>query len=232
MSAPRISLSKLGEFMITANPARRNRIVYDQRFGNPPVQPQYRHFKDPVVSFLVDGARDPEIIYRAIESLRAKTGTKWVEDDAENTALVLERFLRVVPLFVSAGLTFVEAPHSASLNIAGVRVSIQPEILIHAERRGNPVVGAVKFYRVKDDKKQLGDEGGKYAATLLHQWLTTSGPADRRPDPRLCLFVDCWRGTVTEAPANYRTRMRHASAACEQIAAIWPMLRESEDEAA
>lgn len=88
----RISANKLAELLVTSNPVRRRRIVYDQKHPNGPAVPLYRHAQIPIAHYFSNG-RESATLIEAAERLRAdREGTEWAIDDRWNTADALERF--------------------------------------------------------------------------------------------------------------------------------------------
>lgn len=221
---PRISVNKLGEYLITANPARRRAIVSDQKNPNPAVVPRYRQALPAIASFLTSGTSDEDAIVRAIEDIRAKpTSSDWAQSDNKNTADALERFLEVADELLDDTFTYVPGSDQApKLVVAGVEVSVRPDFLIHFRSRGKDRVGALKFHFVRDDDKSLSEKGGEYVSTMLYRWLQVHGPQGRSPDRRQCVLVDCFRTRVVVAPASHVRRYQHIEAACEEICAKWP----------
>lgn len=223
---PHISLNKLSEYLITAHAARRQKILFDQKFPQDMIVIQYRRFKEPALAFLESDGNDELALLDAISRLRAvSTGTDHNISDAARTADALERFLRLSPKLLEPGYVFQRPPDGNPLSIAGVRVSVTPDALITREHRGRKLAGVLKFHHVKDPTKRLAVDGGEFAATLMYQWLGQNCPTGYTPDRKLCLHVETWHDSVVTAPAAYVRRMRDVEAACDEIAAIWPNLR-------
>lgn len=222
----RISVNKLAELLVTANPARRRRIVYDQKYPNPAVVPRYRAAMPPIVEYLTSGQDDTAVVDRAVTALRnERGGTDWAFEDRQNTADALEHFLQVIPEIRSDGYEFVAAPQQPPrLEIAGTSVSIRPDLLIHRTYRGRTWVGAVKFHFIRNEDSALQRRGAEYVGTLLHAWLQQHGPGAGAPKAGMCLSVDVFRRSVVGCPSSVTRRMDEITAACEEVALRWTSL--------
>ncbi|MEX1098582.1 MAG: hypothetical protein WED34_21225 [Planctomycetales bacterium] len=226
MSTARVSVNKLGEFLVTSNPIRRRGIIRDQKQVPESVVPLYRQATQPIAEFLNGGCADPTPILRAIGRLRGvTTGTEWALRDAKNTAEALEIFLESADAIPITGITYVRGQNSVpKLTNSGVLISVRPEFLLHFERRGEKCVGALKLHCVKDKKHALGEDGGEFVATLTHRWLLAHGPAGRRPLHTHCFSLDVFRESLVSAPRAFTQRMKSVDAACAEIALAWPTL--------
>lgn len=220
---PRISANKLGEYLIQTNPIRRRSIIKDQKLGNPPAQPRYRKALAPIRDVLADSSFDPEPAHAAIESLRTEPpGTDWVNDDNSKTADALEHFLNITDQFPLTGFTYCPGTHQArKLTLGGVEISVRPDIILTGRYGGREIVGGIKFHYTVDENKALGDQGGKYVATLVRQWLAEHGPQERHPHQNFCYSVDVFQEQVVAAPAAYDRLYQQMQAACEEIALRW-----------
>ncbi|WP_128000197.1 hypothetical protein [Piscinibacter defluvii] len=211
--------------MISSSPARRRRIISDQKKPSDPIPQLYRLATKPIAEFMAAGANDESIVDRAVLRLRASSGTKWAMDDARNTADALEEFLQVANGLPPEEVRYERGPDQAPhLRIKSVDISVCPNLLLFSEQRGVPCVGALKLHFPKSDERALGREGGEYVATLLLHWLAEYGPRGVKVLPSLCLSVDIFRRSIVHAPAATLRRMASVAAACEEIAAHWERL--------
>lgn len=221
----RISANKLAELLVTSNPVRRRRIVYDQKHPNGPAVPLYRHAQIPIAHYFGNG-RESATLIEAAERLRAdREGTEWAIDDRWNTADALERFAEIaagLPGDLNEEYSRGDA-QPPKLSISGVDVSVRPDFLIQFEKRGMRHTGAIKLHFIKNPDNALTKTGSEYVATLLHKWLEEHGP-EGKPSHAHCISIDVFRGTTFSAPKSNTRRMQEISAVCEEIAARWPQL--------
>jgi hypothetical protein len=228
MSTPRISVNKLGEYLTTPSAIRRRAIVRDQKTPHGAVVPRYRHAAQPIEDFLNSGGLDVAPVIDAIGSMRtgAQTaGTEWVRDDLLNTADALEHFLEVADELPMEGVTYIPSGQGVpKLAIAGVDISVQPNLLLHYSKRGRDCIGALKIHYIRDDGKALREAGQEYVSALCHQWLLAGNAGSRQPDHAGCMSIDLFRNRIVRAPASFTRRMNEVEAACSDIALLWPSL--------
>lgn len=148
-----------------------------------------------------------------------------VRDDAQRCIDVIETFQRASNA-LDLWATEYREPRQPSqpLNIAGVEVSVAPELIAIDGRRGR--VGQA-FIRCTigqggDAAEGRRAEANVNLATIAHihaqQYLGDLGQAH----PQTSLVVDVSRENVYRAPANSARRIANIEAACAMIAAIWP----------
>jgi hypothetical protein len=223
---PRISANKLGQYVVCPSPARRRRIIQDQKYPSKAIVPMYRLAEEPLVDFFTGGGRDGAVIDRAVVGLRSNgSGTSWAISDRRNTADALDAVIALSPKLPFDGVNYVRGPEQAPcLHVKSVDVSVLPNFLLHFQHRGVACVGALKLHFPKSDDSALEREGGEYVSTLLQRWLIEHGPAGRKVMPSHCLSVDVFRRAVIPAPTANTRRMANIVAACEEIAAHWRQL--------
>jgi hypothetical protein len=218
---PRISLNKLGEYMV-AHAVRRRSIIKGQKEPPSAVVPRYQKAFPILEKFFATG--DPEHIYSAIDKLRSKTPkSDWDADDTANTALALETFLDFASEIdlADCSVTRADPQETAKLIIAGVDVSVRPDFYIRLTKRKKDLIGALKFHWTKDDGHELTADGGTYVATTVHQFLEKYHSKTAKPSLEHCLSVDVFRRAVRSAPTGYKRLRDHIEASCEEIALRW-----------
>src|ERR1700722_10570338 len=96
---PRISVNKLGEYLTATSPARRRRLVRDQKVPSDFAVPRYAKAWEPISKYLKSGCTDPTPIADAIAKLRGTPATStWSAAESANTITALEHFLQVASL--------------------------------------------------------------------------------------------------------------------------------------
>lgn len=222
----KISVNKLAELLVSANPARRRRILQDQKYPNAPIVARYRLVQEHINQYLTNG-RNEATLKDAIAKLRNdRSGSEWAIDDRWNTADALEKLLEMSELIPSKdGEEYQLGEQNApKLVIAGVDISIRPDFLISFQKRGKKYTGALKFHFIKNPDSALTKSGSEYVSTLLKQWLEIHGPDGTEASHAHCLCVDVFRSATVSAPRSTTKRMTEITAACEEIAARWPQL--------
>lgn len=213
---PRISISKLGEYMSTSA-SRRRRIIRDQR---EPAEVKTLHCitaRTALTSYLASSPQDPQRLLRTIEALRRQTPqTLWKQREIPLNITALQRALKLPPLNLEDLAPERPPDGRAAIAIGGVRVVVRPDLILR-DRESGHVVGAVKLYLVKS--VPLTDEAADFVTTVLRQFVELAYQA--QPHRQRCIFVDVFAMKMHTAPAAYKRRMKDLEAACEEIAARW-----------
>lgn len=219
--APRISVNKLGEYLV-ATPRRRRRIISDQRTPPDCKVAWYAEARKAMARYVAGGLVDDAVLDAAISSLAAERGkgSAWDRANVERSVEALELFgdlggdLELQGMEPELGM--VAAP---PLRVCGVVISVRPEVVLRGvDGAGRPTLGAVKLYLVKG--RPLGPIAGGYVATVLSRYLAANGEGER-VDRRRCFVVDVFAGDIYTAPGAFKSRMADVEAACEEIARGW-----------
>ncbi len=218
---PRISVNKLGEYLVAA-PVRRRRIIADQKRPSDFIVTRYREATEAMIAFLESGATEDSIIERAVEALtRRPVNSEFQEQDRDLSIEALLSFLDMADLIALDGLQCrrgdAEPPR---LSMAGVWISVRPEIILTgANRSGGDSVGLLKLYLVKS--YPLSDNAGGYVGTILHQYASDHLDSLGVVDHRLCQALDVFAQRIHTAPRSYRRRLNDIEAACQEISRAW-----------
>lgn len=219
--APRISVNKLGEYMV-ATATRRRSIVREQKRPSKAITARYGQAEAPLLQFLPRG--DSGALMAAAQRLRtAPASTDWQRSDNTSTADALDAIARMSAELLADGLQFKPAPaRPAKLTIGGLQVSVQPDALIVRTVRGVPSFGALKFHFIRDDERALTPGAQEYVAALLHQWCATNALRGFTPAPALSRSVDVFRARIVPGKTRQQRALANVAAACEEIVARWP----------
>lgn len=219
MTNPRISLNKLGEYL-TATPARRRRIVLDQQNPQPFIVTRYGDAREAIVNFMASGMLDREKLLLEARRLRMEDGgSDFSRQDREASAEAIHGFLAVASQidFRDSVIVRVQSSSSESMEIAGVTVSIRPDVYLKNFITGE-VVGAVKLHFPKTTP--LDQNASEYVATALRVFLEQEKGATA-VNFKQCYVVDVSTGLVTHAPRSFAKKMNDIAAACDEIDARW-----------
>lgn len=219
MSKPKISVNKLGEYL-TASPARRRRIVEDQRNPKAFVAARYSNAREEIVSFLASNMTDEEAMLNAAQKLRSEFGgTEFTENDRRASADAIEDFLEASENLNIDGLLVQPGQETSqrSMSISGVEITMRPDAILR-DPDTEQVVGAIKLHFSKTTP--LTKEGAEYVATALRVHLENV-EENGKIDPKKCLVVDVPTGQVVNAPKAHKKKMNDITAACEEIDARW-----------
>lgn len=150
----------------------------------------------------------------------------FARDDASGSLDVLDNFDAVRARL--AGLDCVPGPSNQErLNISGVGVSVNCDILIQRAHRSQNEIGGALFRLTKPEEDasersiQRRREMGSYAAALVLMHITEHHAANRTPIGSLCLSLDVQSGEAQDAARAFATRRQNVENACRFIAAMW-----------
>jgi hypothetical protein len=217
--APRISVNKLGEYL-TATPARRKRIVFDQKY--PPAYQVIRYRDaEKAISECIASGRDPKVL--AMHRARLADKAPSTDYEAQTALLCIEAidcFEELMPDLDFNGAEASAGPTSSEPVIfSGVAVSVRPEVTLTGRDRSGPYRGFAKLYFAKS--VPLTDESGAYVATVVSEYASRNSGGKVRVDPSRVIVLDIFGGRAYAAPRARTRRLENVTAACEEIAVRW-----------
>ena len=218
MPKPKISVNKLGEYL-DATPARRRRIVQDQKDPKDFMVIRYKDAREIIVDFLSSGLENEQDALSAASRLRdEEAATSFAKQDKNASADAIEDFLDASDLINMDGMVTerVKKNTTDSMVIAGVDVSIRPDVIFKDQKTGG-IVGALKLHFSKTHP--LNSTSSKYVATVMRVHLEKRENSEI--DPKKCYVVDVPTKNVNHAPRAYKKNMKDIEAACEEIEARW-----------
>ncbi len=219
---PRISVSKLGEYL-DSSPLRRRRILINQKRPTEYVTGRYHEAIEAMTEYFVH-IQDEQIIRYALEQLAVKPVlSEFEEQDRDLSVKALEMFLEIAD---SLDLSHLQPEHGERdpdpLNVGGVTIDVQPEVLLFGvDRDGNRTVGAIKLYLSRTHP--LSETAADYVGSLLHYYLMDRLSDRGRPDNRACFTIDVFAGAIYRAPKAFKRRLTYIRAASEEIARSWSL---------
>lgn len=222
---PRISINQLAKYL-DANPTTRRRIIADQ------MQPKtfrvnyYDYAQKPIIKFLLKGCKDEEIIVQEIESLYTRDAqSEYDETRMTVNAEALQAFLDSYDQLDLDGLKLKQIQNNCpKITIAGVDISVRPELLTKGLYRKKSIVGAIKLYYGKNDP--LSEDSASYITAIVSRLVEENFTNKSEMSPRLCRVHDVFVGTVYLAPTSLKKRFRDVENACREIALWWDSLEE------
>jgi hypothetical protein len=222
-STPRISVNKLGEYLV-AKAGRRRRILEDAKRPPDFIAPRFRDFYEVGPRFLASSPLDDNIVVTAIDSIHSRpVGSEWDEQNKMLNADLLTNLLDIPDLLDIERYSVTELPDAPpTMTIGAVEVSVRPELQLNITQRGRDLNGAIKLYTPKSFP--LNQESGDYIATLVHRYCVQTCAGKDEVDYRHCYVVDVPSREVFTAPRSYSRRMSDIEAACLEIAALWPQI--------
>lgn len=197
---------------------------------NTAVAIRYSDVRTALRASLCDLVNEKRIIYTARDAFDQKSNdtssSSWARDDALKSIDVIDAYLGMKNQF--SGFDYKEAPSQQPyLNISGVAISVNCDVIIHRDIKGVQCIGAGLFRLTKPEEdetvaaKAKRHDMGAYAATLVYMHLSQNFAGERNPHPEICWSVDVQSGEIHKAPRNFKTRANNIETACEFIAAMW-----------
>ena len=213
---PRISVNKLAEY-IEANANRRKVIVQDCKLPKSFKVARYTEARKALVLFLK--TRDHSVLERTITEITAKVpSSDFWKDDYANSIECLKTFLSF-DIEQFNGLEITEHDENALVNINGLDISVNPELLIKHTHKGKDKAGAIKLGVLK---AQMGKNQQETVAFMVKNYLQTLQLRDLDIEPSLCFSIDTFAKKLVSCPKAEKARMKLIGAACEEIMLRWP----------
>lgn len=221
MDIPRISVNKLGEYIV-ATPSRQRAILYqlkhpdENRFSST----SYKDAREVIKSYLLNDF-EPRYIMDRIDLLKAQTPDNdyqkvMIKSEKEALRLVLksEAIDRDMKYYAYTG-------DNPKMNIENVDVSIYPDLLIKKESKKKSYFGAMKIHLSKN--AELEGKGAQYISALLYQFVSDyiSVPDGFTIKDKCCISFDVFRDCTIPCPPSTVKRLEDIKAACKNISAIW-----------
>jgi hypothetical protein len=149
----------------------------------------------------------------------------WAKEDARLSVDVLDAFSRMENQI--SGSRFVAAPaKQAPLEMSGVIVSVNLDVLAVRERGTQAEIGGVLFRMTKADEETDAAAAkrrdmGAYAATLALMQIEKNFTGERQMHHQLCASFDVQCLDIHRAPRSYVSKAKAMEDACRFIAALW-----------
>lgn len=183
-----------------------------------------------------DPRRPKENLSRVKAALTIKANTPGIKPKAKDEALrcieIIDIFERSENALGMRPMALSEPPNFEMIEIAGVMVSIRPDMIVSG---GDRRVGAgiIRVAKAPDPeacktevaKARRGDhrrEMARYLIALLQMLLDRQNGALGIPARELCFVADVRLGERIGPAADHTRRMRAIEGACEQITKLWP----------
>jgi hypothetical protein len=212
---PRISINKISEY-VTALPSRRRTIIKQQKRPPSFIVPYYKDAETTVVEYLTSPEVQAEWLDLKIQELSNKSvSTEWEENRRNICIDALDSFVEFMEELDFGNLScIIGEPKPEKLNIAGVQISVRPEIYLIDKDRN--VKGCVKLVLGKG-REVSADEAG-YTGVCLQRWMMEKFNVSNN---KTCFLIDIFGGVCHIAPKAYRKKMSDIEAACEEIVRAW-----------
>jgi hypothetical protein len=225
-SVPRVSVNKLGEYLV-ASATRRRQILVDQKYPPAVKIIRYMDAQRAIVDHLINGHDDPDILSRHRQRLADWTpnanDSNYEVQRKRDCREAIESFMAMSEILPEGFVLSAGTRVAQKLSKAGVSISVRPDAIVHGIGRNHAsLVGAVKLYFSKTFV--LDDRAGEYVGTINHEFGQRY-LADRGvPDYRQFYVIDVFAKRIYTAPRAFIRRRSDIEAACEEIASRWASL--------
>jgi hypothetical protein len=222
-----MSATALAEYLIL-RPDRQDTVLHDSRFSRPPIVNAYAEAIRALRAYHCDRRRPATILSGAKGALSGRAEDPSLRpsarDEARRCVEAIQLFERSENALGMRQLSLEAPPLFAEMSIAGVAVSVQPDLLVRGTAsNGEPGVGAAMF-RVPKAPKRRGDhrrELAWYVIAMMDMLLAAQANSLGKADRNLCFVADIRLGERIEAASDHAARIRAINAACGQIARLW-----------
>lgn len=236
---PRMSAAALAEYLIM-KPDQQETVLHNSRFSSPPAIIPHQEALFPIRSYCADPSRPRHVLSEARASLIVKSSDQSIRPKAREESLrcaeTIELFENAENAFGLRGLRLTQCDRFPLLDINGVAVSVQPDLLIHpGGGKDGLAVGVVMFRpqkapdpeacRLEETRRQRGEhrrEMGRYmlalAQMVIEKYASDLGQFDRE----LSFVGDIrMKERISFSTSDHAARVRSIKAACRQISALW-----------
>ncbi len=220
---PRCSVSKLGEYVSKkSSPVRRRQIVQSQKVPPTFQTVTYSPVTKFIVKNLIANSDDEAFIEQIGEYYQnaEEADTPFQKKQANCCHDALRAFRKVAHLIDLDGCTLSAGPRTWAIELAGVNVSVRPEIFLNVPgRSGSSKVGFVKLYFSKSNR--LDEDAAAVISAVMIAKAEEALPPGTKISRDHVLVIDVFGQQIFTAPTATKRYLNEAVAACEEIAYAW-----------
>ena len=229
-----MSAAALAEYLIL-KPDQQESILHDSRFATPMITTPYRAALEPIRAFCSDVHRDKTTLEKAKSFLNVRSADQSIRPKQREEALrcieTIDLFDRATNAFGLNALNASLAPRFNLMQIAGVALSVQPDLLINQQGK----VGIVLFRaqkapdpqacRLEETKRQRGDhrrEMARYMLAMAQMLFEDQGATLGQFSRDHTFVADIRMGErIPFSTSDHAARVRAIKAACKQVSSLW-----------
>ena len=220
---PFMSLNKLAEYS-EATATRRTRIIEDQKNPAGVIVARYGKVYSTLSNFFSSNLEDGTYIKEAIDALSTKhVNTTWQEDDKRNSLLALENFQSIGLPDLSQLKVEKYTGVKKYITVEGVKISVNPDLIISGKVRGKNIKGAIKFHVSKNNC--LTTMGQNCVSTLLNKFVEEHCLKEGETvSLKHCISIDVFAQRWSHTPKSYKRLMKDVASSCHEINSRWDNL--------
>lgn len=218
---PRLSVNKLAQY-VTSRAARQNQILRNAKFPPDYITAYYRDAGEAIASFIGSGMNDLGVLDRTILKLLQSEASN-IQQDRQKSANVdaIETFMGMLDDIDLKGANPSLGSHAAPhVTIAGVSVSVRPDIILRCEKKGSTLIGAIKLHFPRSEPLDIEQAG--YVSAMLHRFASDHLLDEGTASTAHCMVVDVASAKFHPGVASVKKRMTDIQSSCGHIAQLWP----------
>lgn len=216
---PRVSVNKLAEY-VYATSVRRKSIITDSKYPKDFMVLQYTDARNATKDYFRTG--DKESIISMIDDI----GKRVPENDQEKThflnSIDLLKIVGEIPLDQFGAYQFLnESIGDGHIHIAGLDISVVPDLYMVADKKEGGAYGAIKLSLTKGG---LSKDQQSIVALLIERYLSGHIAEPSIVSPAACISFDGFSKSFVCCPKSYKRKLDAVTNCCEEIVARWPTL--------
>ncbi|HEX3800731.1 MAG TPA: hypothetical protein VH413_18705 [Verrucomicrobiae bacterium] len=217
---PRISINKLGEYLV-ATPSRRRAIIKEQKYPAAYRVSWYSQADHAISDWFLSPTHDKAILTNHINQIGQLVALKEQERQRnQNCVEAIIAFGKIADGLDLADVEVIECRHGASkLLIAGVEISVRPEFILRRSKDGQSEIGIEKIYFSKNNR--LTEDSGAYVAALVRRYAEEYLMSQGQVNYRNCSVLDVFGERIFCSPRLMSRKLQDVESACQEIAARW-----------
>lgn len=232
-----MSVAALAEYLIM-QPDGQETVLHDFRFARPPIVTANGDAIRALRAYNADPKRDHSTLEKVKTALTIKAQSEDLKpktrDEAKRCVEAIELFERHENAFGMRSIALRESPRFDLLDIEGVSLSVQPDLLVDGP---DGQIGAVLLRiakapdpsacKLEETRLRRGDhrrEMAAYMVAMLQLLLEAQKGSLGKPCKELCFVADIRIGERIGPANDHVKRLRAIHGACRQIATLWPTI--------
>jgi hypothetical protein len=194
--------------------------------------PLYTEAQEIIAGFIRRGGKDEAFIENEINRLlRATPESEWQGKRIDLTIAALKSFINLLPSLKLSKYQVKQTNNlQKKLRLAGVDISVRPELLLVARGNGQTSAGAIRLYFAKCSP--LTEGMARYVGAILQQFALLHASPENTALNRDCLVIDVFAENISTAPRASKRLMNELIDACTEITSIWHTIGEPKSRAA
>lgn len=219
-----LRVRELADYMAASNQRRRS-ILRTFRYQKIARSIQHKEARISITKWLREGQGDTAALKRVADVIRGRmTASDFEADQNDHNADYIEAFVTAFPTMAIPVCEMLPVAARGAVNLNGTIVVYNPDIAIaRTTQKNTRKIGGVFLRYAKG--KELPEVAAEFQSAFTFGFLKdTPFEPEAEPEKKLCITIDGNTGKVFEAPGRAVYLWNEMSAACADIAALWPTI--------